>query len=112
MISYLANMNKEIISSILGWILTLASIILFGLWIYESSRHEDFLEGVSAYKNHFAPFFQGRWDLTYIQILFSVIALIALSNGLKTKNQVVRIFNIIFLIPCCGILGLALFSLM
>jgi hypothetical protein len=105
-------MTKEIISSILGWIFTLISMFLYGLWIYESSRYEDFMEGVAAYKSHFAPYLQGRWDLTYIQILLSFIALFGLTNGLKTKNQAFRIFNIIFLIPCCAILGLAILSFM
>ncbi len=86
------------------------SIYLLWISVYEMGLSQP--EQVVIFKSYFPNFLHGRWNITYLGIVFSILAIIFSLKCLKTKNRVWKIINSIVLSISSLLLFLNLFSMM
>jgi hypothetical protein len=87
-------------------------LYIYTLWISIFDLGDTQAERVTIFKSYFPNFLQGRWDTTYIGIIFSILAIIFSLKGLKLPNKIWKIMNIIILIMSSLLLFLNIFSMM
>lgn len=100
-------------------VLTLASLIcllipfsIYGLWIYVLDLGTTQAERVAIFKGYFPDFLNGRWDTTFLGIVFCVSSIILSSISLKMSGKSWKRLNYIALIISSLLLFLNLFSMM
>ena len=87
-------------------------LFIYGLWIQAFNLGTCQSERVTIFNSYFPDFLHGRWDITYLNIVFCILAIILSSFCLKLPQKLWKVLNIIILIFSCLLLLLNLFSLM
>jgi len=88
------------------------TLFIYGLWIQAFNLGKTQSERVSIFNNYFPDFLHGRWDITYLNITFCILAIVLSSICLKLPEKLWKVLNIIILILSSLMLLLMLFSLM
>jgi hypothetical protein len=87
-------------------------ILIFGLWIHAANLGTTQIERVAIFKSYFPDFLGGRWDITFLSIVYCISAVILSSISLKLSGKLWKTLNVIILTISALLLFLNLFSMM
>ena len=100
-------------------ILSLAGIVFIAvplsiliLWIYSYNMETTQGESVSLFHSFFPKFLQGRFDSTYLSMVFCIIGVVLGTVGLKLRGKLWITLNIFVLSLCSLMLLFNLWSLL
>jgi len=100
------------IATFIGLICMLIPLSIYGLWINAFNMGTSQVERVSVFNGYLPDYLQGSGDVTYLSMIFCVLAIILSSICLKILGKPLRVLNIIILIFASLLLLLNLFSIM
>lgn len=86
--------------------------IIFILWIYSSMHSTTQAESVSLFNSFLPAFLQGRYDSTYLSVVFCLIGIVIGAVCLKLHGKVWITLNVSVLVLCSLMMLLNLWSLM
>jgi hypothetical protein len=87
-------------------------LIILGLWIHSFNHGTTQAERVSLFDTYFPGFLQGRYDTTYLSMIFCILAIVSSIVCLKLSGKFWKVLNILVLGLSGLLLLLNLFSLM
>ncbi len=87
-------------------------VTIFVLWIKAANLGSTQAERVAIFYTYLPEFLRGRWNSTYLSIVFCVLAIILSAKGKKSRSRWWRALNILILTVSGGLLALNLFSMM
>ncbi|MFT6971747.1 MAG: amino acid permease [Roseivirga sp.] len=87
-------------------------LTIYGVWLYVFDLGTTQAERVEIFHGYFPDFLHGRWDTTYVSIIFCVLAIILSSKNMKLSVKIWKAVNIIILVLSGLLLLLNLFSMM
>jgi hypothetical protein len=100
-------------------IVTLVSLIcvsiplsICGLWIYVFYLGTSQVERVAIFHDYLPDVLSGRWDTTYLSILFCISSIILSLIGLNSSSTLLKVTNILIVILSSILLLLNLWSMM
>jgi len=96
----------------LGVLFISIPILIQGLWIYVFNLADNQSDRVAILHSYYPEFLHGRYDTTYLALVFCLLAIILSSIGLKLSGAFWKTLNIIVLIISSLLLFLNLFQLM
>ncbi len=111
-------MNKKIslakltVLAATSFVSTLIPCIFWGLWTYCFNSQKNQADRVAMYNSYFPDFLNGRYTISLICILFSLIGIILSSIYWNKKTFLLKCFSIIVLVAAGIMLLLNMFSLM
>ena len=106
------NPTQLIVLTIVSLICLLIPLTIFGLWVYVFDLGSTQVERVAIFKDYFPGFLKGRWDTTYLGIVFCVLAIVFSGLSLRLSSKFWKALNILILLISSLILLLNLFSMM
>ena len=98
--------------TIVALLASLVPVIITVLWTKAFNLGGSQEERVAIFKSYFPEFLQGRWDTTYLSIVFCIIAIAVAVKTMKSSFGLWRALNIIILTISGALLFLNLFSMM
>ena len=106
------NQNQLKILTLGSFICMLVPFTIYGLWIYVFNLGATQVERVTIFNDYFPDYLHGRWDTTFLGIIFCVFAIIFSSISLKLSGKLWKALNILILLLSSLLLLLNLFSMM
>ena len=82
------------------------------LWFKAFNLGSTQAERVAIFYTYLPEFLHGRWNATYLSILFCIFAIILSAKSMGSPGRWLRALNILILAVSCGLLCLNLFSMM
>jgi hypothetical protein len=118
-LSELFRENKKTLSKQFFKILIIAGLFCFSiplsiflLWGHAFNLGKDQAERVAIFNSFFPHFLRGRFDITYLSIVFCILTIILVSINMTISARIWKIINIIVLVFSILMLLMNLFSLM
>lgn len=108
------NSNKQVFNILTGvaFVSILIPILFWALWIYCCNEQTDHMERVKMYNSYFPEFMTGRYTISFISLLLSLLGLILSITAHSKANSSLKPLNLSLIIVGGIMMMLTLFSLM
>lgn len=97
---------------ITGSLLFIVPVIIYGLWIYAVNQVPTHEARVEIYHSYFPSFLQGRFDTTYLSIVFLIGSVVCFFKAIENTTGWFKAVTMTLLIMASLLLFLNLFSMM
>jgi len=98
--------------TILALIATSVPVTIYALWIKAANLGNTQAERVAIFYTYLPEFLHGRWNATYLSIVFCILAIILSGKSMKIPCRWWKALNILILTVTGALLFLNLFSMM
>ena len=96
----------------ISFILILIPILLFVLWNYCFNSQSNQADRVKMYNSYFPEFLNGRYTMTLISLLASLLGVILASIYFNRGTSLLKFTNVLVIVAGTLMMILSLFSLM
>ncbi len=106
------NSRQSKTFAILALFASFVPVTIMTLWIKAASLGDTQEERVAIFYTYLPEFLRGRWNSTYLSIVFCIMAIVLSVKSMKSSSGLWRAFNILILTVSGGLLCLNLFSML
>ncbi len=108
----MSRTHSESVTFITGIICFMIPASIYGFWIHAVNQADIHEERVRIFRSYFPEFLQGRFDTTYVSIIFLAAAIWLFTRVIGKSEGNLKYITIAFLVFSGFLLFLNVFSLM